>query len=171
MIVGIDPGATGALAIFDGTRLMAAADMPSVSVRVNGTQRARVNAPGLVQLLRDWGPSHAAVERVAPRGGPVEKGGDTPMTAGYLMNAAGIVEGVLAGLGIPLTFVDTRDWRRAADITLHSDMDYAARKEASRARALQLFPLRAADFARKKDSDRAEAALIGWWLVQRGRVE
>lgn len=171
MIVGIDPGTQGGLALFDGPRLMVAAPMPTVSVRVNGSQRPRINAAELARILRDWAPTHAAVEHVAPRGGPVDKGGDTPITAGYLMHAAGIVDGVLAALAIPVTMVETRAWRRAADITTDAGMTYADRKEASRLRALQLFPLRACDFAHKKDADRAEAALIGWWLVQRGRAE
>lgn len=169
MIVGIDPGARGALALFDGARLAAVADMPTVSVRVGKTQRARVNAAELARILRDWAPDHAAVEHVAPRGGPVDRGGDTPMTAGYLMLAAGVVEGVLAALGIPVTPVDARVWRKAAGITLASGMSYQDRKEASRQRALQLFPVQAGYFARKMDSDRAEAALIGRWLLGRER--
>lgn len=165
MIAGIDPGVSGALALFDGPRLVAVADMPTVSVRIGKTQRARINGAGLAQLLRDWEVGHAAVETVRPR--PT----DTPMTAAYLVGAHDRVLGVLEALGIPYTPVETKAWRRAAGITLHPDMTYQQRKEASRIRALQLFPLQAEKFARKRDSDRAEAALIGWWLVQRGREE
>lgn len=177
-ILGIDPGTSGALALFgeDGA-LMAVADMPVVSVRVNGTQRARINAPELARILRDWGPRHAAVERVGPRGGPPKTDkskpgayrGDTPITAWNLGEACGIVLGVLGALGIPLTFVETKAWRSAAGIRTEPGMTYQDRKEASRQRALQLFPVQAAFFSRKKDSDRAEAAHMGRWLLAQER--
>ena len=45
-------------------------------------------------------------------------------------------------------------------------------KDSSRARALELWPERAELFKRKKDADRAEAALLAEWgrrlLVERG---
>ena len=90
------------------------------------------------------------------------------MTAGYLMQSAGIVDGVLAALGVAMTYVETRSWRREAGVKLAQGMDYPSRKEASRLRAIQLFPMQAGCFARKRDADRAEAALIGWWMVMRG---
>ena len=168
-VIGVDPGVTGALALFgDDGALIDAVDMPSTSVRVGKTQRNRINGPALAALLREWKPSHAAVERVAPRGGDVRKGGDTAMTAGYLMQAAGTVDGVLAGLAIPVSYAETKEWRKASDITTGPGMTYKDRKEASRQRALQLYPAQAALFARKKDSDRAEAALVGRWLLARG---
>ena len=170
-VIGVDPGVTGALALFgDDGALIDAVDMPSTSVRVGKTQRNRINGPALAALLREWKPSHAAVEKVAPRGGDVKKGGDTAMTAGALMQAAGTVDGVLAGLGIPMSYVETRAWRTAASIKTAPGMSYQDRKEASRLRALQLFPSQAAMFARKKDSDRAEAAMVGLWLLQNGGV-
>ena len=162
MICGIDCGVNGALALFDadGT-LLDAVDMPSASERVGKTQRTRVSLEGLRALLLDWRPSHAGYEKVAPRPG------DTPMT-GYLLMAYGEVRGVIAGLGIPSTPVNTREWRNAAGIKLRTGMSYQDRKEASRIRALQLYPAQAALFARKRDSDRAEAVLVGRWLLARG---
>ena len=177
-IVGIDCGVKGALAYFEADgRLMAVADMPVTMVRVGGSDRPRINAAVLSNILRDWAPGHASVEHVHPRNsivmkdGKVIKRGDTPMTAGYLMQAAGTVDGVLAALGIPMTYVETAAWRKAGGVVLPKGTDYEGRKEASRRRALQLFPMQAAYFSRVKDRDRAEAALIGWWLVQRGRGE
>lgn len=175
-IVGVDPGVGGGLALFHGARLMAVADMPTVSVRVGKTQRNRVDVAGLARILRDWEVGHAAVERVAPRNGIVTKDGkvikrgDTPMTAGYLMESYGIVHGVLVALGIPVTVCETQAWRKAGGVKTQPGMSHPDRKEASRQRALQLFPMQAAYFARKKDSDRAESALVGWWLVQKERL-
>jgi crossover junction endodeoxyribonuclease RuvC len=162
---GVDAGVGGALSLFGpDDRLMAVADMPTTSVRVGKTQRHRINGALLAQLLRDWEVGHAAVEAVRPR--PT----DTPVTAAYLVGAHDRVLGVLEALGIPYTPVESRAWRATAGIKLGPTMVYRDRKEASRLRALQLFPLQAAYFARKKDSDRAEAALIGWWLVQKERL-
>lgn len=174
MICGIDCGVNGALALFgDDGALLQAVDMPSTSVRVGKTQRNRINGPALAALLREWKPSHAAVERVSPRGGPVKhpdgkRGGDTPMTAGALMQAAGTVDGVLAGLAIPVSYVETKEWRKSAGIKTHPGMDYDDRKEASRQWALQRYPAKAELFRFKLHADRAEAAAIGRWLLARG---
>jgi crossover junction endodeoxyribonuclease RuvC len=71
--------------------------------------------------------------------------------------SAGLVDGVLAGLGIPTTYVTPQSWKRAAGLT--SD------KSAVRLRAAQLFPDMAKHFARVKDDGRAEAALIARYGV------
>lgn len=158
MIVGCDPGVSGALAFLRGDgKLLAVRDMPTFSVRVGRTQRQRVDAAGLATLLREFHCDHAAVERVSPRAT------DTPITAGYLLHAAGVVEGVLAAVGIPVTMVDPSAWRRAVGASGSPGMAYRDRKEVSRRRAIQLYPEQAAWFARVLDADRAEAALIGRW--------
>ena len=69
--------------------------------------------------------------------------------------------GVLAGFGIPTTVVTATVWKR--DMKLNQD------KELSRKRAIELFPAFATMFARKKDHNRAEAALLAVWLERQLR--
>jgi crossover junction endodeoxyribonuclease RuvC len=62
--------------------------------------------------------------------------------------------GLLAGLQIPTTLVMPQRWKKVMLADQGQD------KDASRLRAIQLFPTEAEYFTRKKDDGRAEAALI-----------
>ena len=159
-ILGLDPGAAGALALLnpDGS-IVRVADMPCVRVPVGKSSRDRVEAALLADLIRRWAPDHAIVERVngRPSDGPV-----WAFAFGY---GAGIAEGVLATLGVPVTFVQPAEWRKAMGVQTPPGADYKARKEASRMRALMLWPDKAPHFARKLDSDRAEACLLARWGI------
>lgn len=147
MIVGIDPGADGALAWLDATgQLLAIEDMPGVAVTVSGKQRKRISPQMLAALLRDLAPTYAYVEQVGAMPG---QGTASMFSFG---KAAGFVEGVLSGLSIPYEMVTPQAWKKAAKLT--SD------KGACRMRAAQLYPGFASMFSRVKDDGRAEAVLI-----------
>lgn len=67
----------------------------------------------------------------------------------------GVLLGLIVGLQRPMTLVPPVDWKRVMRVTKD--------KDAARARAMQLFPKSAGEFARKKDDGRAEAALIAMY--------
>lgn len=153
MILGIDPGASGAMAWMeeDGS-LIAIEDMPSIQVKVGKGMRTRVSAAMLANLVRFRIPTMAYVEKVGAMPG---QGTASMFAFGY---SAGLVEGVLAGLGIPVTHVAPQSWKASSRIP--------AAKGAARMRAGQLFPGHAGAFARVKDDGRAEAALIALYGYQ-----
>ena len=68
----------------------------------------------------------------------------------------GVAETAAAALGAPVLYLPPATWKKAMGLT--SD------KEASRALATSLFPLDAAQWSRKKDDGRAEAALLAHYL-------
>lgn len=156
-ILGVDPGVSGALALLRDGVLISAFDMPVVEVRVGKSTRHRVATSELVALIRSAGAHHVVIEFV--QGRPT----DVPTYAGELCRVAGIVEGVVAALEIPMTFVQPQAWRKAMGVALAAGSTSAQRKEASRQRAMQLWPHQSAVFARKLDADRAEAALMARW--------
>lgn len=160
-VLGIDPGVEGAVALLcaeDGG-LIRVMDMPVVDVRVGKTARHRIASSSLAAMLKSFAADHVVIEHV--QGRPT----DVPTRAGELCRASGIVEGIIAALGIPLTIVQPQAWRRAMGVALPAGSTAPQRKEASRQRALQLWPAHAAWFLRKMDADRAEAALIARWGV------
>jgi crossover junction endodeoxyribonuclease RuvC len=67
----------------------------------------------------------------------------------------GMVEGVIAALGLPITYVAPRAWQKAVGAR--------GGKDGNRLRAVELFPAYASLFARKKDDGRADAALMAFW--------
>lgn len=146
-ILGVDPGASGALAILDTqTNALEILDMPVVEVK-RGTRMVRqVSAPLLADILTNKDISHAIVEKVGAMPGQ----GVSSMFA--FGRAAGVIEGVLAGLRIAITLVTPQEWQKG--------MRVVGGKDGSRSRATQVFPNEAGLFARKKDDGRADAALI-----------
>lgn len=142
MIVGVDPGLSGAIAwLTDEGHLIEVRDLPVA----NGQLMPSV----LADMLRQEGrrPLHAFVERVAARPG-AGVSGMFNFGRGY-----GQIEGVLATLGVAVTLVTPAKWKGSLRIP--------ADKSAARQRAAQLWPGLAGTFARVKDDGRAEAAMIG----------
>ncbi|MDZ7732223.1 MAG: hypothetical protein U5R31_03145 [Acidimicrobiia bacterium] len=158
MILGVDPGATGALAWLnpDGT-LAAVADMPSVDGIVSGA---------LLTHLLDQHPhvDEAWVEQVAARPG---QGVSSVFKFG---RSYGAITGVLEARLIPVHYVTPAKWKGTARVNAPKGATVARRKAISRRRALDLWPDHADRFARAMDADRAEAALIArhGWLTTRG---
>lgn len=142
MLIGVDPGLSGAVAwLTDEGHLIETRDLPVA----NGALMPAV----LASWLREHGrqPFHAFLERVAARPG-AGVSGMFNFGRGY-----GQIEGVLSTLGVAVTLVTPAKWKGSLRIP--------ADKSASRARAAQLWPGLAGTFARVKDDGRAEAALIG----------
>ena len=155
--LGIDPGANGALVFLAANGdVLAIEDTPSITVKVGKTNRTRVASAALASLIRERMPVHAFVENV----GAMPSQGAASMFA--FGKAAGIVEGALAGLRIPVTFITPQAWKKAAGI--------GADKGHARRRAMELFPGWADLFLRAKDDGRAEAALIAWHGLQSMRA-
>ena len=158
IIVGIDPGITGAIVFFDPVALtLDARDMPILSLGKKG--KHKVDAAALSDLLAPGMPlssiEHCYIEQV---------GAMPKQSAASMFNfghSAGIVTGVVATLHLPHTFLVPQRWRKAAGV--------GEGKDASRSRACNLFPAYRDLFKRVKDHGRADAALIafaGWWLSQ-----
>lgn len=138
-ILGIDPGASGAVAFYFPARptLISVEDCPTVA--------GEVDAATLARRIEQMKPCAAIIERV----GPMPKQG---VSSTFKFGAAyGTVRGVVAALRIPQYLITPGRWKKHYRIP--------ADKEAARALALRLWP-GSAHFSRKKDHGRAEAALI-----------
>jgi crossover junction endodeoxyribonuclease RuvC len=158
LILAIDIGLTGAGAIFEGDKPVEIFDMP---VLADGpASRRTINGPLLAELVYKSHALRAFVETVGPRPGEGAVG------AFAFGRSRGIIEGVLAAAGIPVTFIAPVQWKRAVGIPPGKD----GAKDAARSKAIALWPDKAAWFARVKDHGRAEAALIGFaGLLKEGR--
>lgn len=150
MICGIDPGASGALAFFDVERgLLHVEDMPVLEVVRNGKTKREVVPQMIRTILERYEPLTAYVEQVGAMPG---QGVSSMFQFG---RSVGQVEGVLAGLRVPIERVTPQAWQKATGVR--------GGKDGARMRAVELFPAYAQLFARKKDDGRADAALIAWW--------
>jgi crossover junction endodeoxyribonuclease RuvC len=146
-ILGIDPGASGALVLLStDTGSLEIYDMPTVEIKRGQRNVRQVNAGMLVDIIKQAKPDAAFVESVHAMPGQ----GVSSMFA--FGRALGLLEGALAGLGVPFTLIPPREWTAA--------MRVKGGKDGSRSRVADLFPSFAKEFARVKDDGRADAALI-----------
>ena len=143
MIVGIDPGITGAVAVLtDSGEFVAVHDMPTMKL---GDKKNQVHAPSLAKMLRFIEPRMVVLESVHAMPGQ----GVTSMFnfgMGY-----GAIKGVLAGIGVPYKDATPQKWKKACGL-IGKD------KDAARLLAIELWP--EASLSRKKDCGRADALLI-----------
>lgn len=154
VVVGLDIGAHGAIAVLDDDgRLLAVHDMQALEEK---TGRQATNAPLLATLLAKTGARVAFCEWVGPR--PT----DGPTAAFAFGRARGCVEGVAGALGLPVVFLTPPVWKRAANIP-----PGVGNKDIARSRAIARWPAKAGLFGRKRDIDRAEACLIAVAGLQR----
>jgi len=144
-ILGIDVGMSGALAFYDRDELIIF-DMP-VSER-NKTKR--MDCHRIAAIIKEQKPDHAYIEQVNAFG----MGASSAYNFGW---SCGSIEGILATLNIPFSYVTPMVWKKA--------MECPKDKDAARFRASQLMPLFSHNWPLKKHDGRAEASLIalyGW---------
>jgi crossover junction endodeoxyribonuclease RuvC len=150
-VIGIDPGLSGAIAIINGTDSLTVFDMPTITVERNGKAKRQVSASELALILKTAKSDdcHVFVEKVSAMAG---QGVTSVFSFG---RSFGMIEGILAALHMPVTYVAPATWVKA--------VHRGAGKDASRSRAMELFPDNQADFKLKKFDGRADAALIAYW--------
>lgn len=148
LVVGIDPGLSGALAVLDsqGT-VFAVEDLPTL-YRGKGRVKHELDPAGLAHLLRPYAAELrlAVVEQVASRPG---QGVASVFSLGH---SYGAIVGTLAALVIPVRLVLPATWKAAVGLPAKAE------KDASRALAARLFP--GEPLHRVKDHNRAEALLL-----------
>lgn len=146
-IVGIDPGAHGAIALLDlHGRIQNIHDMPTIKVKVGKTNRERISVQGFIDLLRGVDVEIVVIEQV---GGMTGQSASAAFTFGL---GCGLIHGAISALNLPACFIPPQRWKKAAGL--------GPDKGSARLMAQQLWPDKAKQFARVKDDGRAEAALI-----------
>lgn len=139
IVVGIDPGLTGAVAAVTGEQLLWAEDTP--------TAGGEIAVPLLLDLIKSASPDLVAIERV----------GSMPKQGVASTFKFGTSYGIAIGLTGAL-------WRTVRTTPTEWKAEYRLNgkdKDAARLLAIQLWPTQAEVFARKgKGQARADAALI-----------
>ena len=154
-VLGVDPGAIGALAMLDtDLGALVVCDMPSTLIKIGKGHRRQISEFWLADTLRVWQAETAVIERVhaLPKQG---------VTSSFSFGLSyGLVRGVLAALGVSVQLVTPQEWKRS--FRLGPD------KNEARIIASRLFPQNAMCFTRAKDDGRAEAALLALFGANRG---
>ena len=158
--IGIDPGLGGAAAqVYPDGGEPSVEDTPTVEV-ARGKGKSRIYVETLmVELIGHYehisgGHVRALIERQGARPG---EGVRSTFSSGY---GYGLWIGILSALEIPWFQVEPRAWKK--------EMQATDDKNASRRRAMELFPAMASALSRVKDHGRAEALLIAEYARRKG---
>jgi crossover junction endodeoxyribonuclease RuvC len=151
LIIGLDPGLTGALGFLRDGVFVAVEDMPVVA-KGAGSVKSEVSPQGMKTLIREHLRADEAVVAVIERVGAMPGQGVSSVFS--LGDSFGAARAVLATAGFETTYVHPVTWKKHFKLS--------ADKEMSRALATRLFP--AAPLHLKKHDGRAEALLLARWL-------
>tara|TARA_B100001996_G_scaffold354792_1_gene316973 strand:- start:898 stop:1392 length:495 start_codon:yes stop_codon:yes gene_type:complete len=148
-IIGIDPGLSGAIAVLEDNKVKEIFDIP---VMPEGKKNKRqLNSAQLVKLLKDHiykdEESIVVVENVSAMPG---QGVTSMFNFGQTFGA---IKGICAALGLPIFFVRPAKWKKHFDLINSS-------KDASRTKAIEMYPSISDQLSRKKDVNKSDAILI-----------
>lgn len=153
LVLGVDPGQTGAIAVLADGEFRGASDMPTMPRRAGGNE---IDCVSLAVSLRATLAMHpgayhiAVVEAVSAM---PKQGVSSVFRFG---ESFGAIKGILGALRVPTVLVPAATWKRHLGL-------WGAEKDVARSVAIQRFPDAAAVLQRKKDVGRADALLIAHW--------
>ena len=151
LIVGIDPGITGSICFFEDGKIIDVVEMPNMAEgkknkrQVNGAQIYHEISKRIKNLEKK--DIKVVIEQVAAMPGQ----GVTSMF--NFGQSFGVLKGICAAMQIPMYFVRPAKWKKYFNL-INSE------KDASRTKAIEIFPHFSTQLSRKKDSNKADAILI-----------
>tara|TARA_B100000674_G_scaffold397302_1_gene342137 strand:- start:442 stop:942 length:501 start_codon:yes stop_codon:yes gene_type:complete len=161
-IIGIDPGISGAICFFENGKIIEIIDMPIMNdgkknkKQVNGAQIYNE----IYEQIKNI-PKHeinVVLEQVSAMPGQ----GVTSMF--NFGQSFGVIKGICAAMRLPLHFVRPAKWKKYFNL-LNSE------KQASRTKAIEIFPEISHKLSKKKDINKADAILIASFFNNTHKLE
>ena len=162
LIIGIDPGITGSICFFEDGKIIDVVEMPNMAEgkknkrQVNGAQIYHEIYKRIKNLEKK--DIKVVIEQVAAMPGQ----GVTSMF--NFGQSFGVLKGICAAMQIPMYFVRPAKWKKYFNL-INSE------KDASRTKAIEIFPHFSAQLSRKKDSNKADAILISSFFYETYKSE
>ena len=148
-IIGIDPGLSGGIAVLENNKVLNIFDMP---VMPEGKKNKRqLNSAQLVSLMRDNIKSNEEVAVIVEQVNAMPGQGVTSMF--NFGQTFGAIKGVCAALELPIFFVRPTKWKKYFELLNSS-------KDASRTKAIEMYPSLSNQLSKKKDVNKSDAILI-----------
>ena len=150
LIIGIDPGISGSICFFEDGKILEVIEMPVMTEgkknkkQVNGAQ---IYNEFLKRINRKDDEIRVVIEQVSAMPGQ----GVTSMF--NFGQSFGILKGICSAMQLPMFFVRPAKWKKYFNLI-------NSQKDASRTRAIEIFPYFSTQLSKKKDSNKADAILI-----------
>ena len=162
LIIGIDPGISGSICFFDDGKILDVIEMPTMNdgkknkKQVNGSQifneiSKRINTLEKKQIK-------VVIEQVSAMPGQ----GVTSMF--NFGQSFGILKGICSSMQLSMYFVRPAKWKKYYNLI-------NTQKDASRTRAIEIFPYFSSQLSKKKDSNKADAILIASFYYETHKIE
>jgi len=151
LIIGIDPGISGAICFFEDGQVKEIIDMPVMAEgkknkrQVNGPQTyneisKRINKFPKKDII-------VVIEQVSAMPGQ----GVTSMF--NFGQSFGVLKGICSAMQLSMFFIRPAKWKKYFGLI-------KTEKDASRTKVIEIFPYISSELSRKKDSNKADAVLI-----------
>lgn len=158
-IIGVDPGLTGALALYEpDTGRLHVEDVPIFVLKRGKSNKKHVDLMSASRIVDNFVGLQPGVSPIAFIEKVGARPGEAPAYAFDFGRTTGILLGLCAAHFLRIEQVTPQRWKRALAVP--------AAKDGARARASQYFPRYSHLWARAKDDGRAEAALIAFYGAQ-----
>ncbi len=161
-IIGIDPGISGSICFLDNGKIIDVIEMPIMTdgkknkKQVNGSQVYNEISKRIKQFEKNQ--IRVVIEHVSAMPGQ----GVTSMF--NFGQSFGILKGICTAMQLPMYFVRPAKWKKYFNL-LNSE------KDASRTRAIEIFPYFSSQLSRKKDSNKADAILIASFYYETYKID
>ena len=162
LIIGIDPGITGAICFFEDGKITNVIEMPNMAEgkknkkQVNGAQIYHEISSRIKDIKKE--DIKVIIEQVSAMPGQ----GVTSMF--NFGQSFGILKGICSAMQLPMYFVRPTKWKKYFNL-INSE------KDASRTKAIEVFPYFSSELSRKKDSNKADAILIASFYYETYKLE
>ncbi len=162
MIIGIDPGISGAICFMENGKIIDVIEMPNMTdgkknkKQVNGSQIFNEISFKIKDLKKDN--IKVVIEHVSAMPGQ----GVTSMF--NFGQSFGILKGICSAMSLPMYFVRPAKWKKYFNLI-------NTEKDASRTKAIEIFPYYSVNLSKKKDANKADAMLIASYFHETLRLE
>jgi crossover junction endodeoxyribonuclease RuvC len=162
LIIGIDPGISGSVCFFEDGKIIEVVEMPTMTEgkknkrQVNGSQVYNEILKRTKQI--DKKDIKVIIEQVSAMPGQ----GVTSMF--NFGQSYGILKGICSAMQLPMYFVRPAKWKKYFNL-INSE------KDASRTKAIEIFPYFSSQLSKKKDSNKADAILIASFYYETYKIE
>ena len=150
LIIGIDPGISGSICFFENGKILEVIEMPTMT---DGKKNKRqVNGSQIYnEILKKTNNSKNNIRVIIEQVSAMPGQGVTSMF--NFGQSFGILKGICSAMQLPMYFVRPAKWKKYFGL-INSE------KDASRTKAIEMFPYFSSQLSKKKDSNKADAILI-----------
>ena len=153
IIIGIDPGISGAISIIENKKILEVYDTPTM---IDGKKnKKQINSAQVTNIIKERLNSGKEVIVVVEQVNAMPGQGVTSMF--NFGQSFGVIKGICAALSLPIYFVRPAKWKKHFNLI-------KTNKDASRTKVIEVYPEISNKLHRKKDSNRADAILIALYF-------